>query len=122
MTVSLKRVLGRLPKSRRARIETRAKALIAEEMTLQDLRKAHALTQERMASLLGVRQESISNIEKRSDLLLSTLRDYVAAMGGDLTLTVSFPDRPAVAVKTLSGMSPTRSKPAKKSPRRGKAA
>jgi transcriptional regulator with XRE-family HTH domain len=75
---------------------------IAEELTLRDLRKAHEMTQEKLAEVLGVKQESISNLEKRSDMLLSTLRDYVAALGGELQLRVKFPDRPAVAIKSFS--------------------
>ncbi|ACB52175.1 hypothetical protein cce_2827 [Crocosphaera subtropica ATCC 51142] len=46
-------------------------------MTLRDIRKARELTQERMAELLKIRQDSISRLEKRSDLLLSTLRSYI---------------------------------------------
>jgi DNA-binding XRE family transcriptional regulator len=59
------------------------------------------MTQARMAELLGVGQDSISRLEKRSDLLLSTLRDYVAAMGGNLRLMVEFPDRPPVSLSAL---------------------
>ena len=86
MTVPLKKVLARLSPERRAKVEAEAKRMIAEELTLRDLRKAFELTQEKLAKRLGVKQESISNIEKRSDLLLSTLQAYVAALGGDLRL------------------------------------
>ena len=48
--------------------------MLAEEMSLKDLRKARELTQEHMAELLGIGQEGISRLEKRSDLLLSTMR------------------------------------------------
>lgn len=70
-------------------------------LTLQDLRKARALTQERVAEMLGIKQENVSRLEKRSDLLLSTLGDYVAAMGGRLRLVAEFPDRPPVALTGL---------------------
>ena len=103
MTVSLEKMLAELPADERARIEERAKQLIAEEMTLRDLRKARSLTQERMAELLGIGQDSVSRLEKRSDLLLSTLRGYVAAMGGDLRLIVQFPDRPSVDLSSIMG-------------------
>jgi transcriptional regulator with XRE-family HTH domain len=72
-------------------------------MTLQDLRKARELTQQRMAELLGIKQANVSRIEKRSDLLLSTLGSYVAAMGGRLRLVAEFPDRPPVVLSKLSG-------------------
>jgi len=98
-----------------ARVEARAAALIAEEMTLRDLRRAHSLTQERMAKLLGVEQESISRLEGRADLLLSTLSGYVAAMGGTLRLVAEFPDRDAVTI-SLGDLS--ESKPAKRRSRK----
>ena len=63
---------------------------------MRDLRKARKLTQERLAELLHMRQESVSRLEKRSDLLLSTLSSYIKAMGGELKLIVQFPDRPPV--------------------------
>lgn len=99
----LKEVMKALPAERRVRIEKRADALIAEEMTLRDLRKAQDLTQERMSELLGVGQDNISRLEGRADMLLSTLRSYVAAMGGSLDLIVRFPDRPAVSLAALFG-------------------
>ena len=56
-----------------------------------------------MAKLLGVRQDSVSKIERRSDMLLSTFRSYIEAMGGKLRLVVEFPD--AVAEVTSLGES-----------------
>ncbi len=73
-------------------------------MTLRDVRKAREFTQERMAELLGIRQDSISKLEKRTDLLLSTLRSYINAMGGELELVVKFPDRLPVV---LTGIAPS---------------
>lgn len=114
MTISLKEAMGRVSARRRKSIEARAEALIAEEMTLQDLRKALELTQQNLAERLDVKQESISNLEKRSDLLLSTLRGYIEAMGGDLSLLVRFPDRPPVELKTLRPTTKTsRARPAR---------
>ena len=86
---------------RRAHIEARAADLISEEMTLQELRKARKLTQTRVAKILGITQDGLSRIEKRSDLLLSTLRKTVEAMGGNLSLVAKFPDRGPVV---LSGI------------------
>jgi DNA-binding XRE family transcriptional regulator len=90
-----------LPEDRRKRIEEVADALIAEEMTLRDLRKARNQTQARVAERLGINQENVSRIEQRSDLLLSTLSGYVEAMGGKLNLVAEFPDRPPI---TLTGI------------------
>jgi DNA-binding XRE family transcriptional regulator len=85
-----------------ARVEARAKQLIAEELTLRDLRKARALTQVRLARTLGIGQEHVSRLEQKSDMLLSTLASYVRAMGGDLKLLVEFPDRPPVRLANLA--------------------
>jgi transcriptional regulator with XRE-family HTH domain len=100
-------LMNALPPERRARVEDRAAALIAEEMTLRDLRKARDLTQVRMAELLGVGQDNISRLESRADMLLSTLRSYVDAMGGSLDLLVRFPDRPTVSLSDLFGTDKT---------------
>jgi DNA-binding XRE family transcriptional regulator len=96
MPNSLQDKLNQLPPERQAKIRARANQLITEEMSLRDLRLARKLTQEKMAELLHIRQEGISRLEKRSDLHLSTLRDVVQAMGGELRLVVEFPDRPPV--------------------------
>jgi DNA-binding XRE family transcriptional regulator len=94
-------ILARMPAERQAKIAARAKDLIAEEMTLQDLRRAKKLTQEQMAAALHIGQDSVSRIEKRSDFLLSTLRTYVSAMGGSLDLVVRFPNRAPVILSSL---------------------
>jgi hypothetical protein len=62
MTISLKTVMDNLSPEQRARVEKRAAELIAEEMTLQDLRKAREFTQIRMAELLNMRQENVSRL------------------------------------------------------------
>jgi transcriptional regulator with XRE-family HTH domain len=67
-------------------------------MTIQELRLARKLTQVRMAKELGISQDGVSRLEKRSDLLLSTLRKTVEAMGGSLSLIAQFPDRPPVVL------------------------
>ena len=99
---SLAERMNKLPEARRKKVEERAKALIAEEMSLQDLRKARKQTQARIAQQLGINQENVSRIEKRSDLLLSTLSGYVEAMGGKLSLVVEFPDRPPIALTGIA--------------------
>jgi transcriptional regulator len=94
-------VLGRLPPERRARIEARATELIAEELALRDIRKASQVTQEELARRLGGKQVYISRLEKRADVKVSTLRDYVRALGGDLQLVVTFPEGRSVTIKDL---------------------
>lgn len=99
---NIDRVRKELSPKRRARIEKRAAQLIAEELSLRDLRRALELTQERLAETLGIGQDGVSRLEKRSDLLISTLRSYIEAMGGRLELIAEFPERPPVV---LSGFS-----------------
>ena len=102
MEIKFNDIMQKLPKERRDKIEARAAELMAEQMTLRDIRKARELTQERMAELLGIRQDSVSKLEKRTDLLLSTLRNYINAMGGELQLVVEFPDRLPVVITELA--------------------
>ena len=107
MATNVRDTLKSLSPARRKKIEARASALIAEEMSLRDLRHALTLTQERMAQTLGIGQDGISRLEKRSDLLLSTLRAYIEAMGGQLSLIAEFPDREPVTLSGLSTMETT---------------
>jgi transcriptional regulator with XRE-family HTH domain len=98
---NLQQIRKQLTPLRRTKVAARAAQLVAEEMTLQQLRRARKLTQVRMAKALGISQDGISKLEKRTDLLLSTLRKTVEAMGGSLHLIAEFPDRDPV---TLSGI------------------
>src|SRR5437899_12729245 len=93
MSVNIRDKIGKLNTVRRKKVEDRATELIAEEMSLRDLRKARKLTQARVAKALGITQDSVSRLEKRSDLLLSTLRKTVKAMGGDGRICAQFPER-----------------------------
>ena len=104
MAVAFEEVLKKLPAAERAALEKRAQMLVGEYLTLQDLRKARRLTQETMAELLGVRQENVLRLDKRTDLLLSTPRGYVEAMGGRLRLVAEFPDGPPVMLTGLAAM------------------
>jgi DNA-binding XRE family transcriptional regulator len=110
---ALNDVLGKLPPARQRKVEARAQELIAEELTLQDLRKAQKLTQEQMATVLNIGQDSISRLEKRSDMMLSTMRSYVEAMGGSLELVARFPKRAPVIIASMKDISP-QPKPASK--------
>src|ERR1700675_873317 len=103
MAKNVKEIMKGLPVSRRKKIEARATLMIAEEMTLQEMRKARELTQEKLAKSLGVNQKQVCAIEN-----LSTLRRTVEKMGGRLTLVVEFPDREPV---TLAGIATTEPEP-----------
>jgi DNA-binding XRE family transcriptional regulator len=97
MARKLDDIIAALPKERRRKVATRAMELA----TLKDLRQAVEQTQEQLAATLGVRQDAISRLEKRTDMLLSTLRHYVEGMGGRLELIAQFPDRPPVVIEHL---------------------
>jgi DNA-binding XRE family transcriptional regulator len=110
MAVNVNDKIKKLSPDRRKKVEARAAELIAEEMTLRELRKARKLTQVRMAKALGINQDSVSRLEKRSDLLLSTLRKTLEAMGGNLSLVAKFSDRAPVVLSGIAGDDPA-SKP-----------
>ena len=103
MATTLKQKIAALPAHRQRRVKARARQLIAEEMTLRDLRKALEQTQAGIAKKLGVRQDTVSRYETQSDLLLSTLQNYVEAMGGELSLVAEFPRRAPGRIRTLGG-------------------
>ena len=107
MATNIRHTMKSLSPTRRKKIEARAATLIAEEMSLRDLRQALTLTQVHMAETLGIGQDGISRLEKRSDLLLSTLRTYIEAMGGQLSLIAEFPDREPVTLTGLAAMETT---------------
>lgn len=76
---------------RRKAAEERAERILAE-MPLQELRQARSLTQETLAKNLSVRQAAVSKLESRTDMYISTLRNMIKAMGGDLEIIAKFPD------------------------------
>ena len=85
----------------------RAKAItdeITAEMPLNELRRARALTQETLATAMDTTQGEVSKIEKRADIYVSTLRSYVAAMGGELDIVARFKDGSAVKISQFSDL------------------
>ena len=102
MAVNVNDKIRKLHPAQRKKVGARAAELIAEEMTLRELRHARKLTQVRMAKALGITQDSVSRLEKRSDLLLSTLRKTIKAMGGELYLVAEFRDRPPVVLSGIA--------------------
>lgn len=101
MARSLEQIIESLLEERQARIERRSNELA----TLKDLRLAVELTQVELAQNLGVRQDTISRMERKSDMLLSTLRKHIEAMGGKLELVVHLPNREPVIIDHLMPVS-----------------
>ena len=73
----------------RARAEARTRKML-EEMPLQELRQALEHTQEELAQILRVEQATVSKMERRTDMYISTLRRFIQAMGGQLEITAKF--------------------------------
>lgn len=117
MAKSLDAKVAKLSKKRRSKIEARAAELIAEELSMRDLRKALELTQRKVAEKLDISQDNVSRLEARSDVLISTLRAYVRAIGGDLRLVAEFPDRPPVFLAGLSALAEDKTTQARKQKR-----
>jgi len=65
---------------------------LLDAMPLQELRHARHLSQEQLAQVLSVKQAAVSKLEKRTDMYISTLRNFIKAMGGDLEIIAKFPD------------------------------
>ncbi len=114
MARNLEQILAKLPPKRREKVERRA----AELATLKDLRQAVKRTQQGLASSLGVGQDTVSRLEQRNDMLISTLKRYVEAMGGQLDLVARFPNRPPVIIDRIAepvkGRRPARRKSARR--------
>jgi hypothetical protein len=106
MSRNVNGVIRKLSPTQRKKVEARAAELIAEEMTLQELRRARKLTQVSVAKALGITQDGVSRLEKRSDILLSTLRKTVQVMGGNLSLVAEFPDRAPVVLSGIAEAGP----------------
>lgn len=100
----LQKVWDELPAERKAHIVARTRDLATEYLTLQELRKAAGLTQAEVSQELGMPQSNVSRLEKGADMLLSTLRQYVEALGGKLNLTVELPDKPPIQLNLLSDL------------------
>jgi hypothetical protein len=82
----------------RANPEARAKVeqyrlAMRDALALADLREAREVTQSQVASIMGVTQANVSRVEHQEDVYLSTLRGYVASLGGHLEVRAVFPDQ-----------------------------
>jgi hypothetical protein len=95
---TMKEVVRGFSPERQNKIAERTAQLIAGEMTLRDLRQAHARTQVSIANTLHISQDGVSRLEQRSDVLISTLRGYVRALGGKLSLVAEFPESDPVVI------------------------
>ena len=91
MTRKFSELRARMSPQARARAAARAEAMLVD-MQLQELRKSRKMTQVEVAKAMSVEQAAVSKLERRDDMYVSTLREYVKALGGELKLVASFPD------------------------------
>jgi DNA-binding transcriptional regulator YiaG len=98
--------LAQLPPERQARIQARIEELALEEATLRAARRTAKLSQVGVAKRLGIGQDSVSRLETRKDMLVSTLRKYVTALGGKVRVVVELKGQPAVELKKLGAVKP----------------
>lgn len=81
-----------LTATQKKQIEARYQELKEEYLTLQQLRQLKNVTQKDLANLLGIEQANVSRMERRKDMKLSTLNEYIEALGGSLQINAVFPD------------------------------
>jgi len=91
MARKFKELEEKMSPASRARVKAR-EAKLMEEMALDELRAAREMTQVSLARILNVNQSEISKIENRMDMYVSTLANFVQAMGGELEICAVFPE------------------------------
>ena len=91
MAKKFQNLRNKMSRERLEKIDAMTKNMLAE-MPMHELRRARQLSQEQLANVLDIKQGSVSKLERRTDLYISTLRRYVEAMGGELTLRARFPE------------------------------
>ncbi|OOH89020.1 transcriptional regulator [Pasteurellaceae bacterium 15-036681] len=91
---------AKMPLEAQLQAQKKADEMI-EEMLLQELRQARGLSQKEMAERLNVQQPAIARLEKRTDMYISTLRNHIEAMGGQLEVIARFSDS-SVKIKNIA--------------------
>ncbi|MEO1019141.1 MAG: helix-turn-helix transcriptional regulator [Pseudomonadota bacterium] len=96
MGSKLQQKIEQLSPEHKAAVEARADELILEELSLRALRKGLKRTQEEVAETLGIGQDTVSRLESRCNIMVSTLDRYIKAIGGEVSIVAEFPNRPPV--------------------------
>jgi hypothetical protein len=99
MGIKFEDYLARLPEKDREIIAAGTAELIQEEATLRELREIRSRSQAQLAEKLHTGQAAVSKMERRTDMYISNLRNFIRAMGGELDIVARFPDRPPVRIK-----------------------
>ncbi len=101
MAKKFRQLYDKIPAGRRTRIERRVTARL-EKLPLAAIRRARGLTQQQLAKELGVEQPTLSQLEHRTDLVISTLRRFIEATGGKLRIVAEYGDQ-TLEIDNLSG-------------------
>ena len=105
MAKKLSEIMAEIPEERQEKIQAKAEKLlseiISEEKLLANIAQAKQLTKEKITEILGLEKEDIFTIEKQTDLLLLTLKDYLNNMGGNLKIIVEFPNQQPLVINSL---------------------
>ncbi|HHK41850.1 MAG TPA: XRE family transcriptional regulator [Planctomycetaceae bacterium] len=91
MAHSFRELEERMSDESRVRVKKRARAMM-REMLLSELRKSAGVTQEELASSLGIKQPTLSRMESQSDMHISTLRRLIESLGGELEIIAHLPE------------------------------
>lgn len=94
MGSTLEDKLNKLSPEDREEVLAHTKELIAEELTLRQIRNFLNITQNDLAQKLEIGQHNISRLESRGESIkLATLRTYIEALGGSLVVSATFPEK-----------------------------
>ena len=115
MAKSFEELRRKMPPARQSKARARTDTMVAD-LALAELRRNFGVTQEQLAGLLDIRQAAISKIERRDDVLLSTLTAYVRALGGELEIMARFGNH-ALRLKAASDPRPAIKLKSKRVPR-----
>jgi len=107
MGVAFEKFMQRFTAEERGEIETHAQTLIAEEMSLRELRQALGKTQAQLARKLKKPQATVSRMERQSDMLISTLDKVVHALGGRVRILAELPGRKPLLLTGLADLTQT---------------
>ena len=116
MAKKFQNLRNNMSQERREKIAKMTQDMLAE-MPMYELRRARQLSQEQLADVLDIKQGSVSKLERRTDLYISTLRRYIEAMGGELTLQARFPEG-SVTITQLDQIDESDGKPTRQMTRR----
>jgi predicted XRE-type DNA-binding protein len=102
MTKPYENLRNKIPSEQRTRIDRKARKIL-RQMSLNDIRLLRRCSQIELADLLEIRQASVSKLERRSDIHVSSLRKFIEALGGELVIQAEFPEG-VVRIRDIGGL------------------